>query len=259
MLTEDENIIDVQFAVQYRIKDAQEYLFNNREVEQTVKQAAETAVREIVGKSKMDVVLYEGRERVAIDLAGLIQQILDKYKTGVLITSVTMQNVQPPEQVQAAFDDAVKAGQDRERAKNEGQAYANDVIPKARGTASRLAQEADGHRARVIAMAEGDADKFRQVLTEYSKAPGVMRDRMYLETMQQVYSNVSKVIVDSKQGSNLLYLPLDKLIQQTTSDSATVRATTPITVTPSQPSVDVPPATSTDARSRDALRNRDRP
>jgi modulator of FtsH protease HflK len=261
MLTEDENIIDVRFAVQYRVKDAQEYLFNNREVEQTVIQASETAVREIVGKSKMDVVLYEGRERVAIDLSTLIQQIVDRYKTGVIIASVTMQNVQPPEQVQAAFDDAVKAGQDRERAKNEGQAYANDVIPRARGAAARLAQEADAHRSRVVATAEGDSDRFRQVLAEYSKAPGVTRDRMYIETMQQVYSNVSKVMVDSKQGSNLLYLPLDKIIQQASSDVNAARNSTPITVTPPPAPVEAAAgasANSPDTRSREALRNRDR-
>jgi modulator of FtsH protease HflK len=261
MLTEDENIIDVRFAVQYRVKDAQEYLFNNREVEQTVIQASETAVREIVGKSKMDVVLYEGRERVAIDLSTLIQQIVDRYKTGVIIASVTMQNVQPPEQVQAAFDDAVKAGQDRERAKNEGQAYANDVIPRARGAAARLAQEADAHRSRVVATAEGDSDRFRQVLAEYSKAPGVTRDRMYIETMQQVYSNVSKVMVDSKQGSNLLYLPLDKIIQQASSDVNAARSSSPITVTPPPAPVEAAAgasANSSDTRSREALRNRDR-
>ncbi|MBU6438580.1 MAG: FtsH protease activity modulator HflK, partial [Betaproteobacteria bacterium] len=226
MLTEDENIIDIRFAVQYRIKDAQEYLFNNRSVDETVVQAAETAVREIVGRSKMDTVLYEGRERVSLDLASLIQRILDRYKTGVLITSVTMQNVQPPEQVQAAFDDAVKAGQDRERLKNEGQAYANDVIPRARGTASRLLQEAEGYRARVLAVAEGDSQRFKSILAEYRKAPAVMRDRMYIDAMQQVYSNVTKVMVDTRQGSNLLYLPLDKLLQQSATEPV-AKATTP--------------------------------
>jgi modulator of FtsH protease HflK len=257
MLTEDENIIDVRFGVQYLIKDAQEYLFYNKEVEQTVVQAAETAVREIVGKSKMDFVLYEGREKIANDLTVLTQQILDRYKTGVTIRSVNMQNVQPPEQVQAAFDDAVKAGQDRERAKNEGQAYANNVIPTARGTASRLQQEAEAHRSRVVATAEGDADRFRQVLVEYSKAPGVTRDRLYLETMQQVYSNVSKVMVDSKQGSQLLYLPLDKLIQQSSADP--LRTASPVTVTPptASPAQDAATA-ATQERAREALRNRER-
>ncbi len=214
MLTEDENIIDIQFAVQYTLKSASEWIFNNRDQEETVRQVAETAIREIVGKSKMDFVLYEGREKVALDVGQLMQRILDLYKIGVQITNVTMQGVQPPEQVQAAFDDAVKAGQDRERQKNEGQAYANDVIPKARGAASRLMQESEAYRARVVATAEGDAARFKQVLTEYQKAPAVTRDRMYLETMQQIFTNTTKVMIDAKGGNNLLYLPLDKLIAQ---------------------------------------------
>jgi membrane protease subunit HflK len=250
MLTEDENIIDVRFAVQYRVRDVQEFLFNNRQAEETVVQAAETAVREVVGKNKMDVVLYEGRERVAQDLSTLIQQILDRYKAGIIITSVTLQNVQPPEQVQAAFDDAVKAGQDRERAKNEGQAYANDVIPKARGTAARLIEEAQGYRARVVATAEGDSDRFRQVLAEYNRAPGVTRDRLYLETMQQVFTNVTKVMVDSRQGSNLLYLPLDKIIQQSTEQGGKVMSVPATVPEASQSATDA-------SRSRDAIRNRD--
>jgi membrane protease subunit HflK len=183
MLTEDENIIDVRFAVQYRLKDPMEYLFNNRDPDLAVVQAAETAVREIVGRSKMDTVLYEGREKIAIDLSLSIQKILDSYKAGIFITSVTVQNVQPPEQVQAAFDDAVKAGQDQERLKSEGEAYANDILPRAKGTAARLNQEAEGYRARVVAMAEGDAIRFKQIYTEYAKAPQVTRDRMYIDTM----------------------------------------------------------------------------
>lgn len=219
MLTDDENIIDIQFAVQYTLKNAADWLFNNREQDEMVRQVAETAIREIVGRSKMDFVLYEGRDKVAFEVSQLMQQITDRYKSGVQITNVTMQGVQPPEQVQAAFDDAVKAGQDRERQKNEGQAYANDVIPRARGAASRLMQEAEAYRARVVANAQGDASRFKQVLTEYQKAPAVTRDRMYLETMQQIFSNTTKVMVDSKSGSNLLYLPLDKLISQSANDS----------------------------------------
>jgi membrane protease subunit HflK len=217
MLTEDENIIDVKFAVQYRLKEPTEYLFNNRDPDGAVIQAAETAVREIVGKSKMDDVLYEGRERVGIELAASIQKILDNYKTGIYITSVNVQNVQPPEQVQAAFDDAVKAGQDQERQKNEGQAYANDVIPRAKGAAARLIEEAQGYKAKVVATAEGDASRFKQIYSEYSKAPQVTRDRMYIDMMQQVFNNVTKVYVDTHNGNQMLYLPLDKLIQQTTS------------------------------------------
>jgi len=214
MLTDDENIVSVQFAVQYLLKDPKEYLFFNRHPDDSVMQASETAIREVVGKSKMDFVLYEGRDVIAANTQKLIQDILDRYVTGIQIRAVTMQSTQPPEQVQAAFDDAVKAGQDRERHKNEGEAYANDVIPRARGTASRLLQEAEGYRARLIATAEGEATRFTKLYSEYSKAPEVTRQRLYLETMQQVYANTSKVLVDSKAGGNLLYLPLDKLMQQ---------------------------------------------
>ncbi len=213
MLTDDENIVNIQFAVQYILKDPVDYLFNNRHPDEAVIGAAETAVREIVGKSKMDFVLYEGREEIATNAANLMQDILDRYKSGILISKVTMQNAQPPEQVQAAFDDAVKAGQDRERQKNEGQAYANDVIPKAKGTAARLMEEAEGYKQRVISTAEGDASRFRQVQAEYAKAPEVTRQRMYLDTMQQIFANTSKVMVDAKGQGNLLYLPLDKLMQ----------------------------------------------
>lgn len=213
MLTDDENIVNIQFAVQYILKDPVEYSFNNRHPDDAVMGAAESAVREIVGKSQMNFVLYEGREQIATSAAQLMQDILDRYKSGIMISKVTMQNAQPPEQVQAAFDDAVKAGQDRERQKNEGQAYANDVIPRAKGTAARLLEEANGYRQRVIATAEGDASRFRQIQNEYAKAPEVTRQRLYLETMQQIYANTTKVLIDSKGQGNLLYLPLDKLMQ----------------------------------------------
>ena len=220
MLTEDENIIDVRFAVQYRLKDPTDYLFNNRDPDTAVVQAAETAVREIVARSKMDTVLYEGREKIGIDLANSIQKILDSYKTGIYVTSVTVQNVQPPEQVQAAFDDAVKAGQDQERLKSEGQAYANDIIPRAKGTAARLIQEAEGYKARVVATAEGDATRFKQILVEYSKAPQVTRDRMYIDSMREMYNNVTKILVDTTKSNSLLYLPLDKIVAQVSAESA---------------------------------------
>lgn len=218
MLTDDENIIDIQFAVQYFLKDPAEYLFNNRmgDDREIVRQTAETAIREVVGRSKMDFVLYEGREQVAASTTKLIQDILDRYKAGIIVSKVTMQNAQPPEQVQAAFDDAVKAGQDRERQKNEGQAYANDVVPRAKGAAARLMQEADGYKQQVIANAEGDASRFKQILVEYEKAPQVTRERMYQDMKQQILTSTSKVLVDQKSGGgNLLYLPLDKLIQST--------------------------------------------
>lgn len=267
MLTDDENIIDIQFAVQYKLKNAADWVFNNRDQEDIVKQVAETAIREVVGRSKMDFVLYEGREKVALDASQLMQQIADRYKAGVQITNVTMQGVQPPEQVQAAFDDAVRAGQDRERQKNEGQAYANDVIPKARGAAARLMQEAEAYRARVVANAQGDASRFRQVLVEYEKAPAVTRDRMYLEVMQQIFANTTKIMVDAKTGNNLLYLPLDKLIAQSAaSETGTGKpaaaagasgAASPVAEaqqTPSEPQ----PRSRTDARNRESRDSRDR-
>ena len=260
MLTEDENIIDVKFAVQYRLKDAADYLFNNRDVDSTVIQAAEAAVREIVGRNKMDFVLYEGREKIAIDLAQLIQKLLDNYRAGVFVTSVTIQNVQPPEQVQAAFDDAVKAGQDRERLKNEGQAYANDILPKAVGTAARLLEEAKGYKARLELQAEGDAARFRQLQAEYSKAPAVTRERLYLETMQQILSATTKVLVESKQGSQLLYLPLDKLINYSDTQPTTANPNSAVVIpqanNPSQSSIDAPGQI--DLRTtREGLRNRE--
>lgn len=260
MLTDDENIIDIQFAVQYKLKNASEWVFNLRDQEETVKQVAETAIREIVGKSKMDFVLYEGREKVAFEVSQLMQQILDRYKAGVQITNVTMQGVQPPEQVQAAFDDAVKAGQDRERLKNEGQAYANDVVPKARGAASRLAQESEGYRARIIANAEGEAARFKQVLVEYQKAPAVTRDRMYLDVMQQIFSNTTKLMVDSRSSNNLMYLPLDKLLSQSAADAARSPApapsTAPVPTVEPAPTLELPRAN--DARSRESRTSRDR-
>jgi membrane protease subunit HflK len=265
MLTEDENIIDVKFAVQYRLKDASEYLFNNKDPDASVVQAAETAVREIVGKSKMDNVLYENREKLAIDLNASIQKILDSYKAGIFITSVTVQNVQPPEQVQAAFDDAVKAGQDRERLKNEGQAYANDIIPKARGAADRLMQEAEGYKAKVVATAEGDATRFKLIQVEYAKAPQVTRERMYIDAMQEIYNNVTKVMVDQRsQSGSLLYLPLDKLIQQVSPgatpapvQTSNTVANTPVTnTTPNSPIVN--PAAVPERRDTTGLRSRER-
>ena len=251
MLTDDENIIDLQFAVQYILKDPVEFLFVNRAPEDTVLQVAETAMREIVGKNKMDFVLYEGRADIAARAKVLMQQILDRYKTGISISQVTLQNIQPPEQVQAAFDDAVKAGQDRERLKNEAEAYSNDVVPRARGLASRLKEEAEGYKQSVIANAEGEASRFAQILAEYQKAPQVTRQRMYLDTMQTVMNNTSKVLVDQKGGNSLLYLPLDKLqqiVSQPYSGAPETLSQMPAT-TPSIPS---------DTRSRDALRSRER-
>ena len=260
MLTQDENIIDIRFTIQYRLKDARAFLFENRNPDEAVVQAAESAVREIVGRSKVDAVLYEQRDALATDLVKSVQAQLDRLNAGIVIVNVNVQNVQVPDSVQAAFNDAVKASADRDRFKNEGQAYASDVIPKARGTAARLAEEAEGYRSRVIAQAEGDAQRFRSVLTEYQKAPGVTRDRLYLETMQQVYSNVTKVMVDTHNGSNLLNLPLDKLMQQGAAATVTAPAA-PATNTPTPAAVpaDAPGAAPNIViRSRDGARARDR-
>jgi len=249
MLTDDENIVDVQFAVQYILKSPTDYLFNNRTPDEAVLQAAETAIREIVGKNSMDFVIFEGRAEVAARAHKLMQEILDRYGTGINISKVTMQNAQPPEQVQSAFDDAVKAGQDRERQKNEGQAYANDVIPKARGMAARLQQEAEGYRQRVIEQSEGDASRFRQIVAEYNKAPQVTRDRLYIEAMQQIMSNTSKVLIDQKGGNNLIYLPLDRIMQMSGTGPGASGA---------KPA-DAPPAQEpSTTRSREAFRSRER-
>ena len=252
MLTDDENIIDLQFAVQYIIKDPVEFLFVNRSPEDAVLQVAETAMREIVGKNKMDFVLYEGRADIADRAKALMQQILDRYKTGISISQVTLQNIQPPEQVQAAFDDAVKAGQDRERSKNEAEAYANNVVPRARGIASRLKAEADGYKQAVIANAEGEASRFSQIVTEYQKAPQVTRERLYLDTMQTVMNNTSKVVVDQKGGNSLLYLPLDKLQQIVSQPAEAADASL------QSPATKLPAPMTVDPRSRDAFRSRDR-
>ncbi len=252
MLTDDENIIDLQFAVQYNLKSVEDFLFNNRSAESSVRGAAETAIREIVGKSKMDFALYEGREEIAVKAKKLMQEILDRYNTGINVTSVTMQNAQPPEQVQASFDDAVKAKQDLERQKNEGQAYANDIIPKAKGTASRLTAEAQGYRLRVENEAKGNASRFEQILTQYNRAPEVMRDRLYIEAQEQILSSVSKVFIDQKNSNNLLYLPLDKLVQQATPDTTSPRVDV-------IPQVDMNQSSLQNVeRTRDAFKSRER-
>ena len=257
MLTQDENIVDIRFTVQYRLGDARAYLFENRSPDEAVVLASESAVREIVGRSKVDSVLYEQRDALAIDLVKSIQVQLDRLRAGIIISNVNVQNVLVPDSVQASFNDAVKASADRDRFKNEGQAYASDVIPKARGTAARLLEEAEGYRSRVVAQAEGDAQRFRSVLAEYQKAPGVTRDRLYIETMQQVYSNVTKVMVDSRAGNNLLYLPLDRLLQQA-GTSPGAPATTPALPAPNAPTESAAAAVGTDIRSRDGARGRER-
>jgi len=254
MLTQDENIIDIRFTVQYRLKDARAFLFENRDPEEAVTLAAESAVREIVGRSLIDSVLYEQRDAIAAELVKSTQNQLDRLKAGILVVNVNMQSVQPPEQVQAAFEDTLKAGQDGDRLKKEGQAYASDVIPKAQGTAARLREEAEGYKSSVVAQAEGDAQRFNRVLTEYQKAPGVTRDRLYVDTMREVYSNVSKVMIDSRNNSNLLYLPLDKLMQQAGAAPAPAAPATPSAAGGDAAAI----GGASDVRSRDNQRSRDR-
>ena len=214
ILTQDENIIDAQFTVQYQVSDARDYLFNVRSPDLTLRQAAESAIREVVGKSTMDFVLTGGRAEVAAQAENLLQKILDRYETGLVVTSLNMQNAQAPDQVQEAFADAVKAREDEERLKNEARAYANDAIPKARGRAARLIEEANAYKEQVIADAEGQTSRFLSLLQEYEKAPQVTRKRLYLDSLESVFSNSSKVVVDTEGENNLLYLPLDKLMDR---------------------------------------------
>jgi membrane protease subunit HflK len=234
-------------------------LFESKNPTEAVVQAAETAVREVVGKMKMDSALAEERDQIAPRVRTLMQNILDRYKVGIEVVGINLQQggVRPPEQVQAAFDDVLKAGQERERAKNEAQAYANDVIPRAVGAASRLKEESQAYRERIVAQAEGDAQRFKAILPEYQNAPQVTRDRMYLDAMQQIYTNVTKVVIDSKQGSNLMYLPLDKLMQATSSPLAPA-ASSDASANGNNASAPAPAAASTDPRSRESLRSRDR-
>lgn len=215
MLTDNLNIIDLQFAVQYVIKDPEDFLYENRDPESSVLQVAETAMREVVGSNNIDFVLYEGREQIALNTQTLMQEILDRYSTGILVQQVAIQNVQPPDQVQDAFEDAIKARQDRERKINEGEAYANNVVPRARGQSARITEEAEAYRLRQIALANGVASRFTQLAQEYQLAPEVTRQRLYLDTLEDVLTRSNKILLDQKQGSNsLIYLPLDRLLTQ---------------------------------------------
>jgi len=258
MLTEDENIVEIKFAVQYRLTDARAYLFESKNPTDAVMQAAETAVREVVGKMRMDAALSEDREQIAPRVRKIMQTILDQYNVGIEVVGINLQQggVRPPEQVQAAFDDVLKAGQERERAKNEAEAYANDVIPRAVGSASRLKQEADAYKSRIVAQAQGDAQRFKSLYAEYQKAPQVTRDRLYINAMQEIYSNVTKVLVESKQGSNMLYLPLDKIMQLNSTPAAAANAGNTLDGSGPVPSAAMP-SSSPDNRGRDS-RQRDR-
>ena len=264
MLTADENIVEIKFAVQYRLKNARDYLFNSRDPASAVVQAAESAVREVVGQMTMDDAIGEERDKIGPQVRTLMQTILDRYDVGIEVVNINLQQggVRPPEQVQAAFDDVLKAGQERIRTQNEAQAYANNVIPRAVGAASRLMEESEGYKARIVAQAEGDTQRFGSVLTEYQKAPQVTRERMYIDAMQQIYGSVTKILVDSRQNSNLLYLPLDKIMQMTgqgtpANDASTQPAAPVGTAAPVAPAASSSNLVGGD-RSREGARSRDR-
>ncbi len=214
MLTQDENIVDVEVAVQWKIRNPADFLFNLYAPAATLRQVTESAVREVIGKSELDFVLTEGRSEIAQRQEVLIQEIMDLYGSGIVIAKVEMQSAKPPEQVKAAFDDAIKAREDEQKSVNQAEAYKNDIIPKARGGAARLREEASGYKAKVIAKAEGEASRFEQLLAEYQRAPEVTRQRLYIDTIESVFSNSSKVFMDTDSGNSLMYLPIDKLLER---------------------------------------------
>jgi len=218
MLTQDENIVDIEGTIQYQVADATAYLFKVRDPEISLSQAAESALRESIGTSKMDFVITEGRGQIAFQVGNSIQEIMDFYGTGLKVVKVNIQLAKPPEAVKDAFDDVTQAREDEVRLKNEAEAYRNEVVPKARGAAARLREEADAYNKEVIARAEGEADRFSQQLKAYERAPGVTRDRLYLDMMESVLGNSSKVLVDIEGNNNLLYLPLDKLMSRSSAD-----------------------------------------
>ncbi len=255
MLTEDENIIDIKFTVQYKVKDARNYLFSVRDPDLTLRQVTESAVREIVGKNTLDYIITDGRVVVSADIGRLIQKILNSYSTGITVVNLNMQNAQPPEQVQQAFDDAIKAREDKQRRINEAEAYSNGVLPRARGGAARIVQEAKGYQAQVVARAEGETDRFLMVLRQYKKAPKVTRERLYLDTMEKVMANSRKVVVDVKNSNNLMYLPLDKMIKSQPSvveSDASSGSTSPPAITRRKP-----PSSTRDSRFSGRLRSRE--
>ncbi len=214
MLTQDENIVEVKLSLQYVINDPDKFVLKVRDPERSLQHAAQSALRHVVGGTQMDLVLTEGRAQIGIDVKQRLQEYLDAYETGILVSTINVDDAKPPGQVQAAFDDVIKAREDEERVKNEAQAYANAVVPEARGAAQRQIEEASAYREQVIANAEGEADRFGKLLTEYRKAPEVTRERLYLDAVERVYSNTNKVMVDVEGGNNIMYLPLDKLTSQ---------------------------------------------
>jgi len=251
MLTKDENIIQVELAVQYRVKDAEEYLFQVRDPDYTLQEATESALREVIGSIKMDDFLSGGRGAIVQQTKELTQSILDKYQTGLILTSVNLQDPQPPEEVQGAFEDAIKAREDQVRYRNQAEAYSLDILPKARGDATRLREAAMAYRDQVIAKAEGESSRFLQTLAEYQKAPDVTRKRMYLDTMEYVLENTSKVVMQVKDGNNLMYIPLDKLMENRGSGQTPLEpvemSTTPVDT---EPTIPLRRSTSRDGSSR---------
>ncbi len=222
MLTKDENIVDVRLAVQYQVKDAKDYAFNVLDPNSTLKQVTESVERGVIGASNMDFVLTEGRSEIVMAIKSEIQAVMDAYKTGILVTSVNLQDAQPPEQVQGAFEDAIRAREDKQRLINEAEAYSNDVVPKARGAASRIIQESEGYKVKSIAQATGDVSRFSQLLGEYKKAPAVTKQRMYIEAMESILGRSNNVLVDVKGGNNIMYLPLDKMTRNSASEAEEV-------------------------------------
>lgn len=225
MLTKDENIVDVNLSVQYVISNPENFVLKVRDPEVSLQHATQSALRHVVGDNRMDLVLTEGRAAIALEVQQRVQNLLEDYQTGIQVSKVTVDDAQPPSQVQAAFDDVIKAREDEERVKNEAQAYANGIIPEARGQAQRQLEEANAYREQVVANAEGEANRFSKLLAEYRKAPEVTRDRLYLEAIQSVYSNTSKVMVDVEGGNNMMYLPLDKLAERSQTNAAAASGT----------------------------------
>jgi membrane protease subunit HflK len=229
MLTKDENIVEIILAAQFRIKDAPNYLFKLRFPEVTVKQAMESAIREVVGKSTVDFVLYEGLEVISSNTKTLMQEILDRYDAGIEVTTLNLEKTQPPAQVQNAFDDVIKSREDLERYIEEAEAYANTIVPQSRGEAARITEEATAYKEAIVSKAEGEAERFEALLTEYKKAPDITRERLYLEATQAVYSNTTKIMMDVEGSNNLMYLPLDQLMQNSREPSGSVNFGTPST------------------------------
>jgi membrane protease subunit HflK len=251
MLTEDENIIDIRLAVQYQIKDAKAYLFNVLEPDVTLKHVIESAQRAVIGKNTMDFVLTEGRGRIADDIKTEIQQTLDQYRTGIQVSNVSLVDAQPPDEVQSAFEDAIKAREDEQRLKNEAEAYANEVVPKARGAAARLMEESQAYKQRAISRAEGEASRFKQLLAEYEKAPEVTRERMYLDAMQDIFEQTGTLLVDTKGSNNVLYLPIDKLQRPSSSIDIARETESPPTAAQESPDSAVKGIRSTTSRGRE--------